>query len=65
MSMFVRLAAVVFALAVSGCASLSNAQRDRASAIAAAARPTQVDCTREDACAQSSPLRQLASRKAA
>ncbi|MGO4221607.1 phospholipase D family protein [Lysobacter sp. TAF61] len=62
MSRFVRLAAVVFALAVSGCASLSNAQRDRASAIAAAARPTRVDCTREDACAQSSPLRQLASR---
>jgi len=57
-----RLAAVVLALAVSGCASLSNAQRDRASAMVAAARPTRVDCVREDACAQPSPLRQLASR---
>ncbi|UNK48189.1 phospholipase D family protein [Lysobacter sp. S4-A87] len=57
-----RLAAVLLALLVSGCASLSNAERDRASAIVVAARPTQVDCVREDACAQPSPLRQLASR---
>jgi putative cardiolipin synthase len=57
-----RWAAVVLALAVSGCASLSNAERDRASAIVVAARSTQLDCVRDDACAQASPLRQLASR---
>ncbi|HEY5852030.1 MAG TPA: phospholipase D family protein [Lysobacter sp.] len=57
-----RFTAMVLALALSGCASLSNTQRDRASAIAAAARSTQLDCDRADACAQPSPLRQLASR---
>ncbi len=62
MSRQLQWAAMVLALAVSGCASLSHAERDRASAMVVAARPTQLDCDREDACAQPSPLRQLASR---
>ncbi|MYL81503.1 phospholipase D family protein, partial [Klebsiella pneumoniae] len=46
----------------SGCASLSNAERDRAEAIAVQARSTVVDCQRADRCAQDSPLRALAGR---
>ncbi|MFC3551912.1 phospholipase D family protein [Lysobacter cavernae] len=57
-----RALVVVLALALSACASLSNVQRDRATALVAAARSTQLDCTRIDACAQPSPLRELATR---
>ena len=62
MTKWYRLAVVLFALAMGGCASLSNAQRDRASALVVAARPTQLDCDRVNACAQASPLRELAAR---
>lgn len=50
------------ALALSACATLSPAQRDRAAAIAMAARSQQLDCTAANACAQASPLRDLAAR---
>lgn len=49
-------------LLAGGCASLSPAQRDRAEAIAVAARDTTVECTEADRCAQHSPLRTLAGR---
>ncbi|MFD0739794.1 phospholipase D family protein [Lysobacter koreensis] len=49
-------------LALSACATLTPAQRDRASAIAVAARSAQVECATQDACAQPSPLRGLAAR---
>jgi phosphatidylserine/phosphatidylglycerophosphate/cardiolipin synthase-like enzyme len=51
--------AALLALTLSACASLSPAQRDRASAIAAAARSQQIDCAAADACAQASPLHAL------
>ena len=50
------------ALLCGGCASLSDTQRDRAASIAQAARSTIIDCSAADACAQSSPLRDLGSR---
>ena len=50
------------AVALSACATLSPVQRDRAVAIAVAARSHQVDCTARNACAQASPLRDLAGR---
>lgn len=49
-------------LLASGCASLSNVQRDRAAAIAAQARSVVVDCTLPDRCALDSPLRALAGK---
>ena len=49
-------------LALSGCVSLSDAQREDAVAIAERARSTQVDCSRDDACAQPSPLQELGQR---
>ncbi|MEH6414579.1 phospholipase D family protein [Pseudomonas sp. CGJS7] len=49
----------LLALSLSACASLSPAQRDRASAIAAAARSQQIDCSADNACAQPSPLMEL------
>nr|WP_194430887.1 phospholipase D family protein [Stenotrophomonas maltophilia] len=57
-----RLLALATVLLGSGCASLSHAQRDRAEAIAVQARSTEVDCRRDDRCAQDSPLRALAGR---
>lgn len=57
-----RLALAALTLLLGGCASLSSAQRDQATAIVTAARPAQVDCTRADHCAQPSPLRGLAAR---
>ncbi|GAA5066982.1 phospholipase D family protein [Lysobacter panacisoli] len=62
MSLTQRAVLALLALALSACASLSNAQRDRASEIVVAARSTQVECERRDACAQPSPLRALAAR---
>lgn len=56
------LAALLLALAGSGCVSLSEAQRDRAAYIADSARSQLVDCSRDDACAQPSPLRELGER---
>jgi cardiolipin synthase C len=60
----VRRTAAVLAmlLAASGCATLSSVQGERASAIAAQARSTEVDCDRADACARPSPLRELGGR---
>ena len=49
-------------LLLGGCASLSNAERERAAGIAVQARSTVVDCDRADRCAQDSPLRALAGR---
>ncbi|WP_082559776.1 phospholipase D family protein [Lysobacter sp. Root559] len=57
-----RATLVALALSLSACAGLSQAQRDRATEIVVAARPTQIDCTAIDACAQPSPLRDLATR---
>jgi putative cardiolipin synthase len=50
------------ALACCACASLSPGQLQRAQAIAGAARSTTVACDRADACAQPSPLHDLAAR---
>ena len=58
----IRFAVAVLSLALGACASLSNAQRDRATAMVVQARSTELDCTRPDACAQRSPLRDLAAR---
>ena len=44
---------------LAGCATLSGEQRDEAAGIARAARSTEVDCTRADACALASPLHAL------
>lgn len=57
-----RIAIAALALSLSACAGLSRVQRDRASEIALAARPTQLDCAAPNACAQPSPLRDLAAR---
>ena len=46
-------------LLASGCAGLSHAQHGRAAAIAAAVRPSALDCDRPDHCARPSPLRAL------
>ncbi|MFT4178441.1 MAG: phospholipase D family protein [Thermomonas sp.] len=48
--------ALLALLSLAGCATLSPPQRDAAVGIAHAARSTQVDCNREDACALPSPL---------
>lgn len=55
-------AVLLLALAGGGCASLSEAQRERAAYIADSARSQLVDCRRADACAQPSPLRELGER---
>lgn len=57
-----RFTVALLALCLGACASLSGAQRDRASTLVVDARSTQVDCDRTDACAQPSPLRALAAR---
>lgn len=58
----VRCAALLLALSTTACVSLTDAQRDRASAIAAAARSTVIDCSAPAACAQPSPLHDLGAR---
>ena len=60
-----RLLAGAFALLLAGCATLTGQQRDEAAGVARAARSTEVDCTRADACAQASPLRALGRRAVA
>jgi len=62
MSGWCQLLVVACAFALSACATLSTAQRDRAAGIAVAARSQQIDCTAANACAQPSPLRDLAAR---
>ena len=49
-------------LVLGGCASMPSASRNESARIALAARSTQVDCTRADACALDTPLRELAQR---
>ena len=58
----IRVLAACLALACSACATLSPAQRDRATAIASAARSDVDTCQARNACAQASPMRQLAGR---
>ena len=57
-----RVLAAWLVLACSACATLSPAQRERASAIAEAARSDMDTCQARNACAQASPMRQLAGR---
>jgi len=57
-----RLLVLATLLLGSGCASLSNAERDRAAGIAVQARSTVVDCDQPDRCALDSPLRALGGR---
>jgi len=54
-----RLAAALLALSCSACGGLSQLQRQEATRIAAEARATAIECTRQDACATPSPLREL------
>ena len=54
-----RCLALLAGLLLSGCATTSQAQRDAHARIAHEARSTQVDCTRADACALDTPLREL------
>ncbi|RDZ26846.1 phospholipase D family protein [Lysobacter silvisoli] len=56
------MAVALLALSLSACAGLSRVERERATAIVLAARPAQVDCDQPNACAQPSPLRELAAR---
>lgn len=58
----VRCAALLLALSSSACASLSDAQRERAAQIASQARSQVIDCQAADACAQPSPLHDLGER---
>ncbi len=56
---FRALVLVAFALLSSACATLSSAQRERATSIAVAARSTRIDCASANRCASASPLRDL------
>jgi phosphatidylserine/phosphatidylglycerophosphate/cardiolipin synthase-like enzyme len=62
MSRAARALALLLALSCAACATLSPAQRTRSEAIALSARSTEIDCTRDDACARPSPLHQLGAR---
>ena len=53
-------AAAMLALALSACVGLGPAQRQRAEAVVEAGRSDASSCDSADACAQSSPLHQLA-----
>ena len=53
---------LVLAGSCSGCMTLSTTQREQAAQIAVQARSTTIHCTRADACAQDSSLRDLGSR---
>lgn len=58
----VRLATAAAVLLMAACATLSPQQADQAYAIAAAARSDASTCDARDACAQPSPLRQMADK---
>ncbi|KAF1712266.1 phospholipase D family protein [Pseudoxanthomonas kalamensis DSM 18571] len=62
MSRTIRFLLLIALLAGGGCASLSEAQRAQAQAIAEQARSQVVDCRVADACAQASSLRELGER---
>jgi cardiolipin synthase C len=57
-----RVLVVALALANAACATLSDRDHARAERVAAAQRSTVIECAREDACARSSPLRELGVR---
>lgn len=59
MNPWLRMVLLATLLLGSGCASLSNAERERAAGIAVQARSSVVDCTAPDRCALDSPLRAL------
>ena len=59
MNPLLKIGLLALLLLVSGCASLSNAERDRAAGIAVQARSTVVECSQADRCALDSPLRGL------
>jgi len=59
-SPFARALVLLLALLGSACASLPQAQRERAAAIAVEARDTALTCDQPDRCAERSPLRALA-----
>ncbi len=56
------VAALLLALLLQGCAGLSPRQAQQVEAVVVAARPAQVDCERDDACARPSQLHELAGR---
>lgn len=62
MNPLLRLLVLATLLLGSGCASLSNAERERAAGIAVQARSIVVDCDQPDRCALDSPLRALGGR---
>ena len=55
---------VLCLLALGACTTLSPADQARVEAVISAARSGEVDCTRDDACARPSPLRELGVRAA-
>ncbi|MEF9979753.1 MAG: phospholipase D-like domain-containing protein, partial [Thermomonas sp.] len=59
MNPLLKIVLLALLLLVSGCASLSNAERERAAGIAVQARSTVVECSQPDRCALDSPLRAL------
>ena len=64
MNALLRATVLLLGLAGSACATLSPAERDRAQAIALAARSSEVTCTAPNACADTSPVRDMAGRSA-
>ncbi|RBG80073.1 phospholipase D family protein, partial [Xanthomonas oryzae pv. oryzae] len=59
MKCLLRVLVLATVLLGTGCASLSQTERNRAAGVAAAARSTVVNCTQANRCAQPSPLRAL------
>lgn len=59
MNRTLRVLILLFALCSGACATLTQAERDRAAQIAAQARSTVIECQAPDACAQPSSLREL------
>ena len=59
---WLRAAALLLALSAAACATLSPAERMRATQVAVQARSSEQSCRQPDACAQPSPLRALGER---
>ncbi|PPV06031.1 cardiolipin synthetase [Xanthomonas bromi] len=59
MTFLLRVLVLATVLLGTGCAGLSQTERNRAAGVAAAARSTVVNCTQANHCAQPSPLRTL------
>ncbi len=62
MPAWLRVAALLLALAAGACASLSPAEHARVGRIVTAAQPVAIDCSAVDACARPSTLRALGDR---